>query len=284
MAKAIVPIITPFDKNNKIDLNKLKEHANFLIKKKIDYIMLAGSTGLGPSLSLKEKMSMVDSLEYIKDKIIMQVSSLNFDEVVQLAEYCKNKGIYSIASLPPYYYPRLLDEWYIDFYVRISKIYRTIIYNFPLTTNYNIQPYIVKSIIKNGGEIVGIKDTLPDINHMLMLKYEFENNLQIYSGPDSLLMPAIRCGLDGGVVGSGNYLPDYIVSIINNPSSRESYNKQKILTKVTQIVQKYGQWAANYKMVKIINKYEVGIPRYPIPELTTVQTHNLEKEVNSILG
>ena len=36
--------------------------------------------------------------------------------------------------------------------------------------------------------------------------------------------------------------------------------------------------------LKIINKYEVGIPRYPIPELTTVQTHNLEKEVNSILG
>jgi Dihydrodipicolinate synthase/N-acetylneuraminate lyase len=55
MQKILVPPITPFNKENKVDADKLKTHIKNLIDKGVDLIFLNGSNGLGPSLSAEEK-------------------------------------------------------------------------------------------------------------------------------------------------------------------------------------------------------------------------------------
>ncbi|WP_297215130.1 dihydrodipicolinate synthase family protein [Thermoplasma sp.] len=283
MSDLIVPMITPFTDNNTIDTERLLTHAEYLIKNGVDYLLVSGSTGLGPSLRMEEKAKILNDLHHLKDKIIFQVGSLDLEESRELARLGKRNEVKYIASLPPYYYPRIPEEWYIRFFKEISEIYPTLVYNFPLTTNYDIKPDLVTKINKSGGNIVGIKDTVPDLDHLLNFKWEFGNDFKVYCGPDVLVLASLRMGMDGAIPGSGNYAPKIARSLFENYQNDRGVIDQRILTRLAMIARKYGQWAANYSLVKIIGKYDPGKPRPPIYPLDQKAEEALSREVMEVL-
>src|SRR5271166_4700145 len=105
MVHRIVPVISPF-RANKIDVEKLKHHARALLDDGMDFLFIAGTTGLGPSLTSEEKLLMLDQLQEYTPKLIFQVGSLDLAESVRLAEHAKQMGIHAIAAYPPYFFPR----------------------------------------------------------------------------------------------------------------------------------------------------------------------------------
>ncbi len=283
MSEFIVPIITPFGDDNSIDLKKLRAHANFLFSKGVNSLLLAGTTGLGPSLSVKERLEILKEFSDVPERVILQVASLDLEESKTLSRKAKEFKIKAIAALPPYYYPRMPDEWYIKYYTEISSIYPTIAYNFPLTTGYNISPDIVKAVNKNNGNIIGIKETLPDLNHMLNFKWEFSKSFKVYSGPDTLILPAIRSGLDGAIAGTGNYAPNTVTSIMKDDFEL-AIKSQEFLSKLAGLSQKYGQWSANYNMVRYLLKYDLGKPRLPIYPISGEKESLLKKELEMLMN
>ncbi len=283
MSDLIVPIITPFNERNEIDIVKMRRHVDFLLKNGVDFLLLSGTTGLGPSLGFSEKVDILENFSDIPDRVIMQVGSLNMDESKSLARLAKKKELRAVASLPPYYYPRVPEEWYIRFFREISEIYPTMVYNFPLTTNYDITPSLVKKINASGGNIVGIKDTTPDINHMLSFRWEFSDAFKVYCGPDALILSAMRSGLNGAVPGTGNYIPKLVSSLVKDPDSVRGIETQMLVTSIAKISQKYGQWAANYSMTRIINGYDVGLPRPPMYPLSKVQEDALQSDLKKVI-
>ena len=283
MSDLIVPIITPFNERNEIDVVKMRRHADFLFQNGVDFLLLSGTTGLGPSLSYDEKVEVLENFSDIPDSVIMQVGSLNMDESKSLARLAKKKGLRAIASLPPYYYPRVPEEWYIRFFREISEIYPTLAYNFPLTTNYDITPSLVKKINASGGNIVGIKDTTTDLSHMLSFRWEFPSEFKVYCGPDTLILSAMRSGLNGAVPGTGNYIPKLVSSLVKEPDSGKGMETQKTVSSIAKISQKYGQWAANYTMIRIINNYDAGLPRSPMYPLSRDQEESLRSDLEKVI-
>ena len=57
-----VAIATPFDKNDKIEVNEFRKQISNLLTSKIDSITFFGTTGEGPSISFSEK---IQTLEYL---------------------------------------------------------------------------------------------------------------------------------------------------------------------------------------------------------------------------
>ena len=261
----------------------MQNHADELLNRGADFLLVCGTTGLGPSLTYKEKSDLLDVFEDIPEKIIMQINSLNLEESKMLARKAKKLNVNAIASLPPYYYPRFPEEWYVRFYKEISSIYPTIVYNFPLTTNYDIQPSLIKKVNDSGGVLIGIKDTTLDLNHTMNFKCELGPDFKVYSGSDALILPAVKFELDGAVSGASNYAIDLARSIISNPDGRNAIAKQRQITSLAKISQKYGQWAANYSMVKLILKYDVGLPRPPVFPLNKSQEDLILTDINKII-
>ena len=64
-----VAIATPFDKKNEIELNEFRNHISYLISYNIKSFTFFGTTGEGPSISLKEK---IKSLEYLLSQFSLQ--------------------------------------------------------------------------------------------------------------------------------------------------------------------------------------------------------------------
>ena len=57
-----VAIATPFDKDDKIEVNEFRNQISNLLTSKIDSITFFGTTGEGPSISFSEK---IQTLEYL---------------------------------------------------------------------------------------------------------------------------------------------------------------------------------------------------------------------------
>jgi len=282
MPHRIVPIITPF-RANKPDIQKLKHHAQSLLDDGIDYVFLAGTTGLGPSLSADERSQLTDALAEFAPKLMLQVSSLNLEESLQLAEQAKRLKLHAIVSYPPFFYPRISDEWVVKYFVAVSKVYPLIVYNYPLATGFDITPAIVKKVKQNGGNVIGVKDTIPDVAHMLSFKYELGNDFIVYSGPDTVVTAVVRTGLDGCVAGSSNYVPELLVAATDLQAKlSECMAAQKTITALAGLAKKYGQWAANYILVKAIRGYDVGEPRAPIYPLGQVEEEKISSEAREI--
>lgn len=281
MADKIAPALTPFV-GGSVNLAKLKSHVGRLLDAGIDYIWLCGTTGLGPSLTAKEKLSCLQGLAEFSERIIFQLGSLNFDDSLMLAHEAKKLKVHAIASYPPYFYPRVADDWAAKQLTRLSKVYPLMAYNFPLATGYEITPALIGAARKNGADIIGIKDTVNDVSHMLSFKYELGRDFIVYSGPDTMILPGLRSGLDGAVAGSANYVPELMVKIDREVGSTAADEAQQTITSLSAIARKHGQWAANYSMVKAIQGYDVGEPRAPIFPLSPKQEAALKADARSV--
>ena len=278
---AIVPTVTPFTENE-VDLQKLKNHAERLFEDGVDYVFLAGTTGLGPSLRMEEREKMLEALSEYRDRIILQVGSLDLEASSRLAEVGKRAGVHAIAAYPPYYFQRIPDDWMVKYFLRLSKIHPFLVYNYPGATGYDISSGIIKEARRQGGNIIGIKDTIVDLGHMLSFKWDIGEDFLVYSGPDTVITSAIRSGLDGSVAGSGNYVPELLVKIVADGPLSESLAAQRTVSSFAMLSRKYGQWAANYSLVKAVRGYDVGSPRAPLFPLTVEQEEKLSQEARTI--
>jgi 2-dehydro-3-deoxy-phosphogluconate/2-dehydro-3-deoxy-6-phosphogalactonate aldolase len=269
-------MVTPF-KTNKPDAQKIVHHARMLLKDGVDYVFLGGTTGLGASLTPEEKLYLLDELSReFSSKLLFQVGTLDLEQSIKLAEYAKRLNLHAIVSYPPYFYPRMQDEWVIKHFTTLSKIYPLIVYNYPLATGYEISPAILKKVKQNGGNVIGIKDTLPDVAHMLSFKYELGDDFIVYSGPDTVVTAAVRAGIDGCVAGTANYCPELLIKATDlGASLSDAISAQKTITSLAGVARKYGQWAANYYLVKAIRGYDVGEPRSPIYPLGPAEEEKL---------
>jgi 2-dehydro-3-deoxy-phosphogluconate/2-dehydro-3-deoxy-6-phosphogalactonate aldolase len=283
LVSKIVPTLTPFDKN-KINTQKLRNHVEQLFSDGVDFTLLCGTTGLGTSLTVPERVEALQSLRDLADRVIFHVGSLNLYDSLELAKIGKDLGVCALASLPPYYFPRIRDEWVVKHLVEISKVHPTFLYNFPLAAGYDATAPIAKRIVEAGGNLIGVKDTVNDLAHMLLYKYELGKDFLVYTGPESVVLAAARIGLDGSVAGAGNYATELFVNLLRDPAAPDAIDAQRLMTQLADIPRKYGQWSANYALAKIIRGYDVGDPRPPFFPIAPEDVEKMKKEAREVLA
>ncbi|SMD31238.1 dihydrodipicolinate synthase family protein [Picrophilus oshimae] len=281
MPLKIVPVITPF-KNNVLDMDILREHCERLLNSGIDKVFLAGTNGLGISLDFSEKLKIINELDIDGDKLIIQIGSLNLEKSMELARAARAKGYFAIASVPPYYYSDLDENTIIRYFLDLSRHYKTIVYNYPKMTGHDVNARMLKRIIDSGGDIIGVKDTVNDIMHMLEYK-NIEDDLIVLAGPSTHIFSALRSGVDGTVSAAGNYMPNIFRYLSDHVYSNNAFKLQILINSVIDASAHFGIYSANYSLVKIIKKYYCGEPRPPFYPLTESDENNLEKIIKNIL-
>ncbi len=282
MAEIVTPIITPFTKDNKIDKERLKAHAENLVRKGIDKLFVNGTTGLGPSLTPEEKLENLKVVYDVTDKVIFQVGSLNIDDAIRLAMLSKDYDIVGIASYAPYYYPRIPEKHLIKYFKTLCEKspHPVYLYNYPGATGKDIDGRLAKEI----GCITGVKDTNDNLIHSLDYK-RFNPNMIVYNGSDMLIATAISTGLNGSVTAASNYLPEVTLSIKKLASEKrvdEAIKIQFVLDEVVEISRAFGSLSANYILTKYFQGYDVGYPRPPIFPLTAEEESELIKKISTL--
>ena len=119
MKDLIVPTITPFDEKNKIDVEGIKAHFDFLIKAGVKDFYVLGTTGEVFLMNTEERKMVAElAVEYVGDRgnIFIQVGSISTKEACDLARHAASIGAAGIGAVTPFYFnvsQREMEKYYL---------------------------------------------------------------------------------------------------------------------------------------------------------------------------
>lgn len=106
MAKIITPVITILDKNEKPDYEGNKKVIDFLINGGVDGILVLGSAGEFPNLTVEEKIEFFKFYaEYVNGrvKLFAGTGCVNYADTLRLSQAALDLG-YTPMVIGPYYF------------------------------------------------------------------------------------------------------------------------------------------------------------------------------------
>ena len=227
-----VAVATPFDKKNKIELNELRNHISYLISYNIKSFTFFGTTGEGPSISLKEK---IKSLEYLlshelktKQTYVSIIQSSYKTAKLEIENYNK-LGIKNFLVSPPFFFKELhedaLESWFINLFNSISNQNSILLYNIPQITKIRIDAKLIRRLQDKFSEnfVIGVKDSSGDIEQTN--KFLKHNSIVTTVGDERLIAKVLKLGGDGSICGLSNIYPKEILDIIKNKQENPSIDK-----------------------------------------------------------
>lgn len=210
----IVALLTPFDRNGQIDFSAFCSYLTYLRDKGVKSVICNGTTAEFPSLSLDERMKL---LEYCRSHfdgcIINHVSACCISDIRRLLDHSQNISD-SVLLLPPYYYAKQQEEGVRAFFAAVlsSTTQPLFLYNFPLHTNFEISAALVEGLAKSHQHLVGIKDSSGNLEAASAFS-NIRSPFSVYVGSDRLVCDVLQAGLAGSVTGAGNSFPECLVKI-----------------------------------------------------------------------
>lgn len=223
--EVITAMVTPFNEKKEIDYNKAEELAKYLINHGSDALLVAGTTGEGPTLSHEEEFELLSTIKRAvanKAKVIMNAGSNSTDTAIMAAKWAQKENVDAILSVVPYY-NKPSQQGMIKHFSAVAESVDTpiIIYNIPGRTGVNMMPETVATLAEKYSNIVGIKQSYPDMDMITEMKLCCPDDFTIYSGDDSLTLPMMSLGARGVISVASHIFGSEIKSMIRNYKSGE---------------------------------------------------------------
>lgn len=202
-----VALVTPV-KNNKVDFDKLGELLDFHIANETDAIILCGTTGEAPTLPDDEHLKIFDyAVERVGGKIpLIGGTGSNFTEhAVDFSKYAQKAGLDAVLCVTPYY-NKTSQKGLVTHYNTIANAIDipVILYNVPTRTGIGLSLQAIDELSKTEN-IVAIKEASGNI--AFLSKIAASIDIDIYSGNDDMIIPAMSVGALGVISVVANIIP-----------------------------------------------------------------------------
>ncbi|MCB1060716.1 MAG: 4-hydroxy-tetrahydrodipicolinate synthase [Calditrichaeota bacterium] len=215
---SIVPVPTPF-KNGQVDESALQNLINWQIDNGAHGISVTGTTGEPSSLSSVERMRVH---EVAKEAVAGRVPFMpgtgcnNFEEAVAYSKNAEKIGADALLLIAPYY-NRPSQEGLYRYFTGISSQVGVpvVLYNIPGRTAVNIEPDTVARVVEKCPNVVGVKESNKDFEHINRLLHKMGRDFLVYSGIELLCFPILAIGGAGFLSATANLLPRETANVYN---------------------------------------------------------------------
>ena len=238
-----VAIVTPFNKDYSVDYNSLTKLVEHLIKGKVEYIVVLGTTGESVTLTKEEKEKVVQHVVNIVNKRVLVVLGLGGNNTQEILDYCKDKthfkGIDAVLSVSPSY-NKPNQRGIYEHYKAIAKIcpVPVILYNVPGRTSSNITAETTLALAKDFKNIIAIKEASGNMEQCMKIIKNKPKDFLVISGDDLLTLPMIACGADGVISVVANAFPKDFSEMVRRILNGDIKEAQKLHYKLTDIIEK----------------------------------------------
>ncbi len=286
--EVITAMVTPMDKNGAIDYDKVEVLAKHLIENGSDALLVAGTTGESPTLTNEEEIELVSTVKRAvenKAKIILGAGSNSTASAVEYSKFAQKEEVDAILSVVPYY-NKPNQRGIIEHFSTIasSTDLPIILYNIPGRTGINMEPETVAHLANKFENIVGVKQSFPDMDKVTELKMLCPDNFVIYSGDDSLTLPMMSLGAHGVISVASHLFGSEIKSMIRNFKSGNLLAARNMHKKLYPVFRKLFM-APNPTSVKAALAYKNIIEEYvrkPLVTLTDEEKAVLFSVIDSV--
>ncbi|MBO6272903.1 4-hydroxy-tetrahydrodipicolinate synthase [bacterium] len=218
--EVLTAMVTPFDKDGKVDYNKVEELTNYLIENGSDAIVVTGTTGESPTLIYDEELEILNCAKRAarnRKPIIMGTGSNCTDTAVMMSKKAEKEGADGILTVVPYY-NKPSQKGMIEHFSAVAEAVKLpiVLYNIPSRTGVNMSVETAKYLTEKYSNIVAIKQSFGDIDTVTEFKLNLPKDVAIYSGDDSLTLPMLSVGAHGVVSVASHLYGKELKSMIRN--------------------------------------------------------------------
>ncbi|KPH71725.1 MULTISPECIES: 4-hydroxy-tetrahydrodipicolinate synthase [Bacillaceae] len=285
--QVLTAMVTPFDKDGKLDYSQLEDLINYLLENGTDGLVVGGTTGESPTLSVDEKMKLFRHVVKIVNKrvpVIAGTGSYNTKESVELTKRTEALGVDGFLLVAPYY-NKPNQEGMFQHFSQIAKetTLPIMLYNIPgrSIVNMDVDTVVRLSEIDN---IVSIKEAGTDLDQISEIIEKTNDDFTVYSGNDSLTLPMLSIGATGVVsVAShiiGNEMKEMINRFFNGDITHAATMHRKLLSVMNGLFTSPSP--APVKAALQMKNIEVGGVRLPLVPLNEEERNELNTRIENI--
>lgn len=211
-----VAIVTPMKENGEVNFEKLGELLEYQIAHGTDAIIICGTTGESSTLTHEEHL---DTIKYAIDRVahrlpvIAGTGSNCTETAVYLSTEAEKMGADALLLVTPYY-NKATQKGLIRHFTTVAESVKLpiVLYNVPGRTGCNIQPETAVALAKNVKNIVAIKEASGNIAQVAKLMSLADGCIDLYSGEDGQVVPALSLGGKG------------VISVLSNIAPQETHD------------------------------------------------------------
>jgi 4-hydroxy-tetrahydrodipicolinate synthase len=214
----VTAMVTPFDEAGDVDLREAARLATWLVDRKHDALVIAGSTGEGQTMSREERTSLFTAVKQAiqgRAAVVANAGSNDTRESVASVREAERAGADAILAVVPYY-NKPTQTGMLAHFGQVAEATRLpiIVYNIPGRTGANMLPETLLELASRHTNIVGVKESSGDLMQIGAILADRAPGFIVLAGDDHLFLPCLAMGADG-VVGVASHLcsPEYAAMI-----------------------------------------------------------------------
>lgn len=266
-------IVTPFDKNGRIDYKALKKQLDFQIDGGTDAIVVCGTTGESATLTSREQKQLIKTaVKHINGRVpvIAGTGGNNTAEVVKKSLAAQEVGANALLIVTPYY-NKCSQEGLVEHYAHICRHVSLpiIVYNVPSRTGVNIKPETYKRLSQLE-KIVATKEANGDLSALMKTRQLCGEDLAVYCGNDDQSAAFALLGGKGTISVLANIMPsaahDIAMTAINGDCDYATALQLRYLGLCNALFCTVNPMPVKYAMFKM--GFDSGACRLPLTNLS----------------
>jgi 4-hydroxy-tetrahydrodipicolinate synthase len=215
---AITPLITPFLDDGSLDLDSIKQLVDWQLERGSHGISVGGSTGEPTSQSTAERLQVMRATAKAIDgrvPFVPGTGTARMDETLELTAEAERLGAAAALVVTPYYgrpQQQGLFNWYSTVAAEFPNL-PIIVYNVPIRAAVDIAPSTVGRLRRAHENIVGIKETTRDFEHVSYVLSECGTDFIALSGIELLCYSMLCLGGKGHLSCVANFAPEPVAEL-----------------------------------------------------------------------
>ena len=195
--RLLTAMVTPFTPGGDVDYEQAKKLAKALLDSGSDGLVVSGTTGECPTLTVDEKLRLFAEIKSVagdRGSVIAGTGSYSTASSIELTRQAEKEGVDGCLLVVPYYSKPTQEGLYSHFKaIADSTALPCILYNVPsrTVTNLAAETSVKLSKIDN---IIGIKEASANLGQIADIIQRTDDDFIVYSGNDSDTLPILALG------------------------------------------------------------------------------------------
>ena len=286
----VTAMVTPFNEDETIRVEAIRQHVDFLIDKGINCLYPLGTTGEMMLMNVEERKlvaeTVVDQCAH-RIPVFIHVGAMKTKDACELARHACEIGADGIGAVSPAFYGAT-DVSLYDYYAAIAKSvpedFPVYLYNIPQCSSNDLPVAVADRLAREFKNIVGIKYSFADMCRTLDYLKVNDGDFSVLHGCDKLINALMAMGCDGVVSGVSSVYPELFVAVYQackRGDWDEAREKQRLANEVVDIL-KGGASMGHLKEALKLRGIDAGYVRGPLHNLTEDEIIEMKKALAAI--
>ena len=217
--RLIPAMVTPFNRDLELDLDRAQELADRLVRGGVDSIIVNGTTGESPTVFYPQKMDLFRAVVEAaggRVPIIANVGDNCTADTVGFARDVEPLGVDAFMCVVPYYNKPPQEGLYQHFRAIAGSVDLPIIlYNIPGRCVINMEAETTLRLARDCGNVVAVKEASGRMDQIRAIIDGAPEGFWVYSGDDAATYDIMAAGGAGVISTIANVAPERMKQVVD---------------------------------------------------------------------